>query len=129
MIGAIESNRECRARAAGCSLEPRVGGDHIVGENRAIAPAADSQSIRIGYAHLQNLIDSGLQILDFVMTPVGKDRARMFLAAARTAAIVHRQHGVAIRGEDLPLDAERMLILTVGTAVNSSNRGTLVPFT
>ena len=80
LIGAVESDGESRPGAAGCSLETRVGSDHVVGKNRAIAPTAHSQAVRIGYTHLNRVIDSGFQIFHFVMTPVGEDRPRIFLA-------------------------------------------------
>ena len=106
MIGAVEGDGERGAGAAGGAFETRVGGDHVVSQNSAVAPAADSQAIRIGDAHGDHVLDAGLQIFDFVMTPVRKDRTRIFLPASGAAAIVHCQHCITVRGEHLALDAE-----------------------
>src|SRR5213076_237236 len=119
LIGAVESHGKRRAGAAGGALEARISSDHVVSQDAAIAPTANTQAIGIGDAHRNHVIDAGLQVLDFVMTPVGKNRTRVFLAAARAATIVYRQHGVAIRREHLALDAERMLILPVRSTVNA----------
>src|SRR5882724_3353020 len=40
LIGAVESDGEGRARAAGGALETSVGGDHVISEYPAIAPTA-----------------------------------------------------------------------------------------
>jgi len=62
------------------------------------------------------------QILDLVMPPVGKNRARVLLTPAGAAAIVHRQHCVAVSRKHLPLDTERMLILTVRSTVDAQQQ-------
>src|SRR5204862_7985099 len=43
LIGAVEGNGEGRAGAAGRRLEPVVAGDQVVGEDAAVAPAADAE--------------------------------------------------------------------------------------
>ena len=75
LISTIESDRERRARATGCAFEARVGGDHVIGQDSAITPAADAQSLGIGDAQSDCMINSCFQIFDFVMTPVRKNRA------------------------------------------------------
>src|SRR5215475_9338087 len=56
------------------------------------------------------------------MAPVSKNGAREFLTAPRAPPIVHRQHRVTIRGEDLPFNAKRMLILTVRSAMDAEEK-------
>ena len=93
-------------------------GDHVVGQDAAVAPAADAELVRIGDAHLDDLIDHRLEIVDFVVAPVGPDRSRELRAAPGAAAVVDREHRVAVGGEPLPLEREAVLILTVRAAVN-----------
>ena len=119
MIGTVESDGERSARAAGRALEAWIGRDHIVGQNPAVAPAAHAHAIRIGNAHRDHAFDAGFQVFNFVMAPVRKDRPRVFLAATRAAAIIHRQHRISVRREYLTLDTERMLVLSVWPTVNA----------
>src|SRR5437762_13924113 len=51
------------------------------------------------------------------MTPVGKNRARIFLPAPGAAAIVHGQDCVTVGGEKLALETKRMLVLSVWATV------------
>ena len=44
------------------------------------------------------------------------------LAAAGTAAIIHRHDGVAVGREELPLGAEGMAVLTIRPAVNAEEK-------
>src|SRR5262245_52827975 len=62
------------------------------------------------------------------MAPVGEDRARELLASACAAAIVYDQDRVPVRGEELPLQTERMLILPVRPAVNAQQQRNLRSF-
>ena len=66
-----------------------------------------------------DVVHAGEQIDDFLVAPVGEDRLLVRLAAAVAAAIVHVEHRVAVRGEQLALEAERMLVLAVWAAVNA----------
>ena len=61
------------------------------------------------------MIDARLQVLDFIVSPIGENGARVLLPAAGAAAIVDRQNRVSIRGEPLPLQAETVRILAVRT--------------
>src|SRR3989441_6706264 len=74
------------------------------------------------------MIDARFQVLDFVVAPVGKNRARIFLAAAGTAAIVYCQDCVAVGGEKLALEANRMLVLSVWATVNAQQQRDLRSF-
>src|SRR5262245_15270131 len=106
LVRSIEANRESCARAAGRRLEAIVAGDQVIGQDAAIAPTADAQPIWISHPHLDDVIDARLQVLDFVMTPVGEDRARELLPSAGAAAIIHGQDRVSIGREELPLQTE-----------------------
>ena len=125
LVGAVESHRERRARAAGGRFETRVGRDHVVGQNGAVAPSANAQPLRIGDAHLDDLIDAGFQILHFIVSPIGEDGARKLLPASRAAAIIHRQHRVSVGREPLLLGAERMRVLPVRSAMNAQQQRNL----
>src|SRR6266576_4860267 len=70
LIGAVKSDGERRAGAAGGAFEARIGGDDVIGQNPAIAPTANSQTIRISHAHSDDVIDAGFQVLNFVVAPV-----------------------------------------------------------
>ena len=73
LIGPIERDRERGARAARRRLEASVAGDQVVGKDSTIAPAANSQPIRVGNTHLDHVIDTGLQVLNLVMPPVSEN--------------------------------------------------------
>ena len=76
---------------------------------------------RIGDAGADRLVDGAEQIHHFLVAPVGEDRLLIRRAAAVRAAIVHRQHGVAIRGEELAIEAEAIAVLAVRSAVDVQN--------
>ena len=69
LIGAIKGDGEGGARAAGGGFETGVGGDHVIGQDSAVAPAADAQTIRIGDAHGDDAVDAGFKILHFIDDP------------------------------------------------------------
>ncbi len=56
------------------AFEARGAGDGVVGEDAAVAPAADAEAIGIGIALLHRLVHAGEQVVDFMVTPVGEDR-------------------------------------------------------
>src|SRR6185437_6223605 len=72
--------------------------------------------------HTDYVVDSRFQIHDFVVTPVGENRALEFLPATGTAAIVDVEHGVAIGRENLALKTEGVRVLPVGAAVNAQQQ-------
>ena len=43
LVRAVKRDRKGDARAARCGFETVVGGNHVVSQNAAVAPAADSQ--------------------------------------------------------------------------------------
>src|SRR5262245_59304911 len=106
LISPVKRDGEGRAGAAGRRLEAIVAGDHVIGQDAAVAPTADAQTIRIGHAHLDDVINARLQVFDFIMTPVGEDRARELLSTTRAAAIVHGQYRVPVRRKELPFQTE-----------------------
>ena len=129
LVGAVKSDGERRAGAAGCSLEPCVAGNHVIRQDAAVAPSADAELVGIGDAHLDDMIDSGLQILDFVMAPVGKNSPRILCAAARTAAIVHCQHGIPFAAKNWRSTLNECWSWPFGPPWMRSSSGTFVPAT
>src|SRR5207248_11530097 len=83
--------------------------------------------VGIGGTHLDYVIDASLQILDFVMTPVGENCTRVLLSATGAATIVHSQHSVAVCREPLPFSMEGVCVLSVRTAVNAQQQRNLGP--
>src|ERR1051326_813015 len=70
LVGAVERGRERRTRTACRAFEASITRDQVVGKDTAITPAADTESIRIGDAHLDDVIDAREQILNFIVAPV-----------------------------------------------------------
>src|SRR6266516_1381461 len=60
LVCAVEGNGKGSAGATGCCLKTEIADNHIVSQNGAIAPATDSQPIRISDSHLDNVIYSSL---------------------------------------------------------------------
>ena len=54
------------------------------------------------------------QIDDLETAPVGENRLLISVAAAGAAAIVDRQHDIAVCGQELAIEAERVLVLRFG---------------
>ena len=80
------------------------------------------------------VVDAGEQVLDLLVTPVGEDGARILRAAAGAAAIVDREHHVAVGREQLPLERravarqlERVVVLAVRAAVDPQDRRIAAP--
>ena len=67
-------------------------------------------------------VHAGQQIDDFEVAPVGVDRLLVLRAAARAAAVVHLQHGVAVGREDLADVVEAVVVLAVGAAVDPEDQ-------
>ena len=65
------------------------------------------EPVRIRDADLLNVIHRAKQIDDLLVTPVGEDRFLIRAAPPAAPAVVHAHHDVAVRREDLPLEAER----------------------
>src|SRR5208337_41800 len=105
--------------SAGGRLEARIAGDGVVGQDSAVAPAADAQAGGIGIALLHRFVHTGQQVFDFVMTPVGEDRLLICFAASGAAPVVHVQHCVSARCEELALDDKAVSVLAVGAAMDS----------
>ena len=103
-------------------LEAAVGGDRVVGQDPAVAPAADAEPIGIDEAELLDVIHRAQQIDDFLVAPVGEDRLLVGAAAPVAAAVVHGDDDVAVGGEELALEVERVLVLPVRAAVDPQQR-------
>ena len=118
LVGAVERNRKGRPRATCRGFKAGVRCDQVVSQNTAVAPSAHREAIRIGHTDLDGVVDTGEQILHFVVAPVGPNRAREFLAAAGAAAVVHIEDGISFRREKLALGAEAVGVLPIRSAVN-----------
>ena len=117
-------------RAAGAArrgLEAAVGRDRVVGEDPAVAPAADPEPVRIRDADLLHVIHRAEQIDDFLVAPVGEDRLLVGAAPPVAATVVHRHDDVAVGRKQLPLEAERVLVLAVRAAVDAQQRRVFLP--
>ena len=114
------------AGAADRRLEPRVAGDRVVGRGSRRSSSRRCPS-RPASTHgmLLEGVHRAEQVHHFLVAPVGEDRLLEGVAAAVAAAIVHREHDVAVRGEQLALEVEGVLVLAVRTAVDPQQRGIL----
>src|SRR5262245_24919983 len=82
LISSVERDCERSAGPTGGAFEARITRDEVIGQNSAIAPTAHSQTIGVGYALRNHMINSGQQVVDFTMTPISEDRTRVGPAAA-----------------------------------------------
>ena len=94
----IASCRELPAPAIG-RLETAVLRDGVVGEDAAVAPAADAEAVGIGDPEGYDIVDAGQEIDDLLASPVGEDGRLEGLVAAGAAAVVDVQDGIAVGGE------------------------------
>ena len=81
----------------------------------------------IGDARRDGLVHRAEQVHDLLVAPVGVDRLLVGAPAAGAAAVVHREHDVAVGGEELAVEAERVLVLAVRPAVDVEQRRVLLP--
>ena len=68
-----------------------------VGQDAAVAPAADAEAVGVGDARRDHVVDRRHHVLEVLVPPVRPDRAAEGGAAARRAARVGGDHGVAVR--------------------------------
>ena len=92
--------------------------DHHVGEDAAIAPAAHAEAVGIRHAHSHDVVGCRHDVLEVLVSPVRPDRAAVGGAPAGGAPWVRGDHGIAARGEDLPLELEGGRELVGGPAVD-----------
>ena len=74
-----------------------------------------------------DVVHGAEQIGDFLVAPVGEYRFLIGAAPAVAAAIVDRHDHIAVRGEQLALEVERLFVLAVGPAMDSEKRRVLPP--
>ena len=122
LVGPIHRRLQGAPGAARRRLEARRGRDRVVRQDAAVAPPTDAQARRVGHADGDRVIDRGQEVLHFLVPPVGVNRLLVFRAPAGAAAIVHRQDDVAVRRKELALEAERVLVLRVRSAVDAQQR-------
>ena len=122
LVRAIHRNRIAFTGDAHGRLETTVTGDRIVGQDAAIASSADPELAGVGDSLRHDVIDTGQQVLDFQMTPVGEYRLRVIKSAAAAASIIDAEDDIAFGGEHLPLElplieTEIVLVLPARAAV------------
>ena len=108
-------------------LEARRLRDDVVGEDPAVAPAAHAEAVGVGDARPDHVVDGRHDVLVVLVPPVRPDGAAVGGAAARRAARVGGDHGVAVPGEHLPLELEGGGELVGGAAVDPQDGGHALP--
>ena len=129
LVGAVKGQRVGQARAAHGRFETRVCRDGVVGEHAAVTPTADAEPLGIGDSAGHGKIYCSQQVRDFLVAPVGKDAAGKFRAAPVASPIIDGQHHIAVRGENLPLqfqrisvERQRVIVLSIWAAMNPQQR-------
>ncbi len=103
------------------------------GHEAAVAPAHDAESIRVGDAHPDHVIDAGHEVAVVAAAPVAVVGVAERLAVAAAAARVDAQHGVAARRERRdrirawPTPTKLFTNTPVGPPWTTSSSGTRVP--
>src|SRR6266702_1950986 len=110
------------ASAAECCLAAFITGDGVIGPHSTIAPATDSEFFRVGRTLLHQVVHACDEILDFLVTPVGGDRAREGVTSSAAAAVVDAEDHETTCGQQLPLElipvkCKRAIVLQVGAPV------------
>ena len=90
--------------------------------------AAEAEPFRVGDAHRDDMIDAREHVGRVLDAPVGVDRLCELEAAATAAARVDGDHGVAIRGEHLPVLHELVAELVHRPAVDAQDRRVALAF-
>ncbi len=73
LVAAVHRDLVGAPGPADSRLEAAVPGDRRVGQNAAVAPAADPEPVRIGHAEPHGLLHAGEQIVHFLVAPVGEN--------------------------------------------------------
>ena len=122
LVEAVQPELHGAAGAADRGLETLIGRNRVVGGNAAVAPAANSQPIRISNALPNRFVNRTKQIHDFEVAPVGVDGLLIRIATTRAASVVDRQHDIAVRRQQLAIEAERVLVLSIRSTVDDEQR-------
>ena len=122
MIGSVVRQVVELARARNRRLEARRLRDDVVGQDPAVAPAADSQAVGIGDAHRDRRVDRCHHVVVILVAPVGEDRAAEVAAVAGRSPRVRGDDGEAARGEHLPFEVEAGGVLRDRAAVDAQDR-------
>ena len=122
VVVAVVGDVEGRAGAGVGGLEAVGLGDHVVGEHAAVGPAADRQSVGVGIAAGDGVVDRGHHVVEVLVAPGLPDRGREVLAVAGRAARVGHDHDVAGAGEELALEVEAEVVLHHRPAVDAQHR-------
>jgi hypothetical protein len=85
-------------------LEACVAGDEVIGQQAAVTPATHAESRRVGQPRGDGVVDSREEIGHLLVAPIREYAARELAAAAGAAAIINREHDVAMGCEQLPLE-------------------------
>src|SRR5882724_5271817 len=122
LIYGIRAERIGGAGATECRPEALVRSNRVIGQHSAIAPASDSELLRVGNSLLDQVVHAGDEILDFFVSPVGKDCAGEGITSSAAAAIVDAEDHKPVCGKQLafeliPVKCKRVLVLQVRTPV------------
>src|ERR1035438_5811865 len=106
LIVAVKGDVVRAAGSADRRFESRVAGDYVIGENAAVAPAPNSEPVRIGYTLGHGIIYRGQDVVDFLVSPVGENALAVLGAAPGTSAVINIQDHVSGRGKQLPFEGK-----------------------
>ena len=99
LVDAVEAEKIAHSGAAGGCFEACGAGDHIVGEDAAVAPAADAHAVCVDLAGGDGGVYCGLQVKDFLVAPVGVDGFAVGVAATGASTIVDVEDSITVCGE------------------------------
>src|SRR5215831_2973696 len=92
----------------------------------AIAPATDTEAVRIGNASPDQFVNARKDVLKILAAEVSVVHQRVFDAAAYPASEVGQQNGVAMRRKELsPCDLKPVQICAFRPAVRKDDQRTL----
>ena len=97
-------------------------GDHVIGEDPAVGPAAHAQPLGVGEPVRDRVIDGGHDVIEILVAPIRPDRLAVVLTVAGGPARVGKDDRVPPRGEQLGLEVESVAVLRDGAAVDPQQR-------
>ena len=119
LIVAVHPEHVAHAGAARRRFEPRIRGDHAIGENATVAPSANAQPSFVHTAALDQMVHHPANVADFLVAPITGDGNGVCTAASGAAPIVGSDHRPALGGEQFFLEVEAEGILSGRAAVNA----------
>ena len=121
LLGAILGNEIGHAGAGNRGFEAGSLRDGPFGHVAAVGPPTNAETIRIGDAFGQKIVDTPSDILEISAAPVGAIAFDKFLAVAYRATNVGIENRVAARGEQLAPDFDGGFPGAGGATVDQSD--------